>query len=135
MIPKMIAVQTFNSPLLQRPPIPVGAGQEAIRHTFVLNNRRGLHSRPAILLIKTLQKFRCQATVECNGSVANGRSVFELMCLAACFGSKLTFAMSGSDAKAAMAAVQGLFDTNFAQAYAQHDTAVDSPTPNCHTGP
>jgi phosphotransferase system HPr (HPr) family protein len=125
----MTVVPPANNPSLRWPPTlpstPASTNLETVRRMFVLNNRRGLHSQPAILLINTLLEYHCTATVECNGAVANARSVFELMCLAAGFGSKLTFTMTGSDAKQAMAAIQNIFDTNFAEAYADRDKDVD----------
>lgn len=92
-----------------------------IRQTFVVENRNGLHCRPAVLLVKTLGKFDCQSTVHCNGASANPHNIFELMGLAAGCGSVLEFKMIGPDAAAAMAAIQRVFATNFAAAYAEQN--------------
>jgi phosphotransferase system HPr (HPr) family protein len=92
-----------------------------IRQTFVVLNRQGLHCRPAAMLILSLRDFDCEVTVECNGGTANGRSIFDLMSLAAGCGSKLAFKMTGPDAAAALAAIQHVFETNFAGAYAENN--------------
>lgn len=114
----MPAALTPNNPLADGP-AAAQAGAKIVRKTLVLKNRRGLHCRPAALLVNTLTGFRAQATVESNGGVANARSIFELMCLAAGYGTKLTFVFTGSDADDALAAIQRLFDNNFAAAYAE----------------
>jgi phosphotransferase system HPr (HPr) family protein len=113
----MTAVLTPQSTRTQAPFTPLAAGQQTVRRSFVLKNRQGLHCRPAALLIKTLEQFRCTGTVEGNGTIANAQSLFDLMCLSAGYGTTLTFVFTGSDAPQAMAAVQQIFDTNFAAAY------------------
>jgi phosphocarrier protein len=94
---------------------PVNA--QAITRTLVLENRLGLHARPSALLVKRVQEFRAQVQVACEGELANGRSILGLLSLAAGYGSKLTFTVSGPDAASAMEAIQRLFDTNFEEAY------------------
>ncbi|HTI99427.1 MAG TPA: HPr family phosphocarrier protein [Dongiaceae bacterium] len=94
------------------------AGRAAtISKTFVLHNLHGLHARPAALLVRTLQHFRCEMLVTCGDATANGQSIFGLMTLAAGPGSKLSFAATGPDAAPAMEAVAQLFSTNFHEAY------------------
>jgi len=90
---------------------------EPIRRVLVLQNHLGLHCRPAALLINTLKGFVCTVTVETGGVTANGRSIFELMNLAAGYHAKLAFTISGPDASRAMAAIAQLFETNFVDAY------------------
>ena len=96
-----------------------GSHEITLRQTFILKNRRGLHLRPAALLVTSLSRFTCRVNVESCGVVVNARSIFELMCLAASCGAKLNFVCTGNDAPAAIAAIQGLFATNFAAAYAE----------------
>jgi len=88
-----------------------------IRQVFVLQNHLGLHCRPAALLINSLKDQVCTVLVDNSGVVANARSLFELMNLAAGYQAKLTFTITGPDAASAMAAIQHLFETKFADAY------------------
>ncbi len=96
------------SKLLTSPPIS---------RTLLLRNRRGLHFRPAALLAETLKSFACSTSVENGSAVADGRSIFGLMSLAAGAGSRLTFTACGKEAKEALEEVQRLFETDFALAY------------------
>ncbi len=111
----MTVVPKSNDLPAQEPPVPVASG--TIRKTLVLKNRRGLHCRPAALLIKTQAAFRSTVMVEANDTRANGRSILGLMTLSAAYGARLTFTVTGLDAAETMAAIQGLFNNNFAQAY------------------
>jgi phosphotransferase system HPr (HPr) family protein len=88
-----------------------------ISHIFILKNRHGLHWRPAALLARRLQHFGCEVTVESSGGIANGRSLVELLSLAAGYKAKLTFVLTGMDAEEALATLRELFKNNFAEAY------------------
>ena len=88
-----------------------------LRQSFLVNTTHGLHARPCALLIKTLQPFDSEVRVEANGEQASGHSIMSLMALAAGCGCRITFTITGDDALEAMAAVRGLFDTHFAEAY------------------
>ncbi len=95
--------------------MPVETG--TVRQVFVLENRQGLHCRPAALLINTIKDLACEVRVESNGAVANGRSLFDLMSLAAGFRTTIAFTITGPEAQKAMAAIQRLFENRFAEAY------------------
>jgi phosphotransferase system HPr (HPr) family protein len=122
----MNALATPPSGAPPQPAIPHPAGAPALRRTFVLLNLPGLHCRPAALIVRTLNDFASDAAVECGGASASGRSIIELLSLAAGYGTPLTFVISGPDAKNAMAALERLFKTNFAQAYAEKPKAAAS---------
>lgn len=88
-----------------------------VRKTFILNNRQGLHLRPAALLTRELQSYDCRVMVQCLDATANARSIMGLMTLAAGYGSRLTFIADGPDAPKAMQTVADLFANNFQPAY------------------
>jgi len=103
-------------------PRPADAGRaqpdvQTLRRTFVVNLEHGLHARPCAVLVKTLQPYDLTVDVELNGEIASGKSILGLMALAAGYGSKVTFAMTGHDAFEAMARVERIFSTNFESAY------------------
>ena len=89
-----------------------------LQQSFVVKHKNGMHARPCALLVKNLWVFRCEADVEVNGQLANGHSIMGLMALAAGYESKMTFRITDEAAAQAMVAVQRLFDSHFAQAYA-----------------
>jgi len=76
-------------------------------------NRLGIHARPAALFVKIAGKFTSQIMVEKDGETINGKSIMGLMMLAAAQGSKLTLTAEGTDAEAAIAALEELFQKKF----------------------
>ena len=96
--------------------LAIEPGNKSLCRTFVLKNRRGLHCRPAALLINKLRGFACEMTVENNGTVVDARSILGILSLAAGYESKLTFRASGTEAAPALEEVQRLFETNLVEA-------------------
>ncbi len=88
-----------------------------VTRTFVYTNFRGLHARPAALLVKYLSGFKCSVVAQCNGEPANAKSILGLLCLAVGCQSKVTFTATGPDAPEAMAAIERLFERQFDEAY------------------
>ena len=117
----------MNATVTDSPPGTAQPMAAAVRQTFVLQSRHGLHCRPASLLIKQLKDFDCNVLVAGNGAVANGRSIIGLLTLAAGYGTKLTFTVTGPDAVAAMGIIQNLFANNFTDAYIECSAAIDLP--------
>lgn len=113
----MNAVLTSHQVLVKEELIPRPVPIDVVSQTFILRNRFGLHCRPCAMLVKALKNFGCTVKVECNGGMADGKSIIGLLCLAAGYGSKLRFELRGTDAKAALTVVQSIFDNNFAGAY------------------
>ncbi len=50
-----------------------------IRLRVKITNGLGLHLRPAGRLVRLAQQFRSEVQVSCNGRVANGKSILDLM--------------------------------------------------------
>ncbi|RME72485.1 MAG: HPr family phosphocarrier protein [Planctomycetota bacterium] len=84
-----------------------------IERELVLQNKYGLHARPATLLAELANRFASEIQVEKDGQVVNGKSIFELIMLAAEKGSRLRVRAEGEDAEAALAAIAELIDARF----------------------
>jgi phosphocarrier protein HPr len=81
--------------------------------TLTVNNKLGIHARPAALFVKVAAKFASHIEVEKDGEIINGKSIMGLMMLAAAHGSKLTVTAEGPDAEAALKAIEELFLQKF----------------------
>ena len=57
---------------------------------LVVQNKLGIHARPAAMFVKTANRFDCEIFVEKDGEKVNGKSIMGLMMLAAGPGSKIT---------------------------------------------
>ncbi len=79
----------------------------------MVNNKLGIHARPAAMFVKTANRFRCDIFVEKDGEKVNGKSIMGLMMLAAGPGSKLTVSAHGQDASQALAELETLIERKF----------------------
>ena len=86
---------------------------KVVEAELVLKNKYGLHARPATLLAETANNFESEVVIEKGDQVSNGKSIFELMMLAAEMGSQLRVRATGPDAAEAVAALAALVDGKF----------------------
>lgn len=81
----------------------------------IIDNRNGLHARPAAMFVKISSRYRSEIWVEKDGERVNGKSIMGLMMLAAGKGSKLTVHAEGSDAEKALAEIKNLIESRFGE--------------------
>lgn len=87
------------------------AQQEVVTVTIV--NPLGLHARPATDFVQTAMKFQCDVTVVKGSESVSGKSIMEMMMLAATQGSQLKIIANGPDAPACLAALKDLVARGF----------------------
>jgi phosphocarrier protein HPr len=73
-----------------------------LRTTVVIRNPQGLHMRPAMAFARIANRFRSAVTIRRQDKAANGRSMVQLMTLAALPGTELVLEVDGEDAAAAL---------------------------------
>ncbi len=98
--------------LSRRKPIE-GAGTST--REVVVQNRNGLHARPAAMLVKISSRFRAEIWVEKDGERVNGKSIMGLMMLAAGKGSKLNLIAEGPDGEKALEEINTLIESRFGE--------------------
>jgi phosphocarrier protein len=81
----------------------------------VIENRNGLHARPAAMFVKISSRYRAEVWVEKDGERVNGKSIMGLMMLAAGKGSRLMVIAEGADAEKAVAEIKNLVGTRFGE--------------------
>jgi phosphocarrier protein HPr len=80
---------------------------------LTIENKLGIHARPAAMFVKTANRFTSDIFVEKDGEKINGKSIMGLMMLAAGPGSKLVLHVRGADAEAAIAEIEALVKRKF----------------------
>ena len=65
--------------------------------TYVIQDKNGMHARPAGRLATFAKQFSARIKVECNGKEADGKRLLALMSLGATKGASLRFVISGED--------------------------------------
>ncbi len=84
-----------------------------IEKKLVIQNKLGLHARPAALLVETASKYEADVFILKNGFKVNGKSIMGVLMLAAEMGSELTIQARGKDAGEAIQALIDLFKKKF----------------------
>ena len=78
-----------------------------------MNNKLGMHARPAAMFVHEASKFRSSVSVSKDSLEINGKSVMGLMLLAAECGSRLKVRIEGADERETLAALERLFERRF----------------------
>jgi len=82
---------------------------------FTIKNELGLHFRAAAMVVRTLAEFGAKVWISNGTTVADARSVLDLMTLSAAPGTKVIVEAEGDDAREAVAALGALIERNFAE--------------------
>lgn len=84
-----------------------------VEKTVQIQNRAGLHARPAAEFVKLAGRFDADVKVRKEGLEVNGKSIMGVLMLAAEKGSSITIQADGSDAGDAVSALADLVDRGF----------------------
>lgn len=86
-----------------------------VSQEVTIQNKLGIHARPAAQFVKTANSYQSEVTVEKDGEEIDGKSIMGLMMLAAGNGSKLMIKVTGEDEQAALSALVKLVDEKFGE--------------------
>jgi phosphocarrier protein len=78
-----------------------------------ITNRLGIHARPATLLVRTAQKFKSRVTIVKDDMEVDGRSIMDIMILAAEPESEIIIRADGEDEKEAVMALKKVVEDKF----------------------
>ncbi|HEX8915474.1 MAG TPA: HPr family phosphocarrier protein [Humisphaera sp.] len=84
----------------------------------VVSNKLGLHARPAMQFVDVANQFASEIKVTKGGEEpgeADGKSVMQMIILAATEGTPLTIDATGDDADKAVAELVALFESKFGE--------------------
>lgn len=80
---------------------------------LVVQNKMGVHARPAAMIVRITNKYKADIFVEKDGERVNGKSIMGLMMLAAGKGSKIRFEATGEGAEPMLDEMEALFARKF----------------------
>lgn len=84
-----------------------------ITRELVIMNKLGIHARPASMFVRVASRFHADVYVEKDGETVNGKSIMNLMMLAAGPGSRIRIHAEGADAAQAVAEIERLVKSKF----------------------
>jgi len=88
------------------------SNQQHVR-VLTVQNKMGIHARPAAMIVRITNKFKADVLVERDEEQVNGKSIMGLMMLAAGKGSALKFTATGADGPQMLGELETLFARKF----------------------
>lgn len=83
--------------------------------SILVQNKTGLHARPAASFVQTASKFKSKITIENNGKQANAKSILFLLSIGASMGCTVTITAEGEDENQAAAVLAELIRSKFGE--------------------
>ena len=87
--------------------------QDGVQITVKILNRLGLHARPAMSFVDIANGFTSNIRVGKGDRYVDGKSIMQMMMLAATQGTELILQAQGDDAESALSALRELVERKF----------------------
>ena len=84
-----------------------------MKRKVTISNRAGLHARPISKFVETANRYQAVLRVFCNGQTVDGKSIIQLMTLAAAYGTELELISEGTDSEALLDSLEALVAAGF----------------------
>ena len=81
----------------------------------VIENKLGLHSRPAVMFVDTASKFSSKITIEKGDKVVVAKSIMNMLALGLVYGSEIIISAEGEDEEAAVNELEALVKSKFGE--------------------
>lgn len=89
--------------------------EQKLSRTVIVTNPQGLHVRSADLFVKTASRYQTDIEVVKDNLRVNGKSILDILMLAATEGTTLSIEAGGADAAEALDALVLLIEQNFGE--------------------
>lgn len=83
--------------------------------TMVIENKTGIHARPASLFVQTATKFKSKVQVKAKGKTVDAKSILMIMSMGLVKGTEITICADGPDEADAVKALQELVVSKFGE--------------------
>ncbi len=105
-------ITSYSPQLLTSPSPPVPKSATA---KVVIANRLGLHARPAMMFVEVAMKFKAEITVRRTDQdeIIDGKSIMQMMMLAATQGTELEIVAKNEDCEDAVQDLVALIKSKF----------------------
>ena len=84
-----------------------------IEKILTVQNRAGIHARPAAIIAQTSNKYESEITLTKDGATVNAKSIMGVIAMGAGYNTQMTMNVEGPDESEAAATIQALFDSKF----------------------
>jgi phosphocarrier protein len=80
---------------------------------ITIQNRAGIHARPAAMVVQATKEFVCSIYIEKDGDRINAKSIMGVLTLGAAYGTELKIIAEGEDEAKAVEVLAALFNSRF----------------------
>ena len=84
-----------------------------IEKILTVQNRAGIHARPAAIIAQTANKFESEVSIVRDDAVVNAKSIMGVIAMGAGYNTQLTLRVEGSDESEAASVIEELFNSRF----------------------
>jgi len=85
------------------------------KEEFIIQNKVGLHARPAAIFVQTTNKFKSNIIVEKDGKKVNAKSILGILSLGVERGAHIVIKAKGEDEKKVMHEIRELIENKFGE--------------------
>lgn len=83
--------------------------------TTTIENKTGIHARPASLFVQTASKFKSKVQIKAKGKTVDAKSILMIMSMGLVKGTEITLAADGPDEAEAVQTLKELIDNKFGE--------------------
>ncbi len=81
--------------------------------TTTIENKTGIHARPASLFVQTASKFKSKVQIKAKGKTVDAKSILMIMSMGLVKGTEITISADGEDEAEAVKTLKDLVDAKF----------------------
>lgn len=81
--------------------------------TTTIENKTGIHARPASLFVQTASKFKSKVQIKAKGKTVDAKSILMIMSMGLVKGTEITISADGEDEADAVKTLKELVDAKF----------------------
>ena len=93
----------------------IGVIEALLSRELPIINRKGLHARATAKFVQCVEKFESAITVSKGGETVGGTSIMGILTLGAGIGTSIVVTAQGTDATAALDAIEALLADRFGE--------------------
>jgi len=88
---------------------------KALTQNVTISNKLGLHARAAAKFVRVAQAFQSEVFLAKDGETVDGKSIMDILLLAAEKGTQITLTVNGSDQNEAFSTLKELVEAGFGE--------------------
>lgn len=83
--------------------------------TIMIENKTGIHARPASVFVQTATKFKSKVQIKAKGKTVDAKSILMIMSMGLVKGTEITIVADGPDEAEAVKALKELVESKFGE--------------------